>query len=1135
MQINSSRIPNLIKIYIKSLSLVIVFIALSSASWVNARTRTFCSGSFECGIPLLKDPTISWTGGSYPCGGDQEIVCASGAPCDSGMGPLDNTLTSNLPFTIVCPTIDPSPPCTSPSTYNIPNSTVSTVCYECGNDEGDGTSRLGCNLPQKCKTGLEHITPASTGLDGPITNCPSYLPPDPPDINYPEQNKTVTYNLPSPIPDLEFPYTIPAINQSMPSAATIVNTQGICTDGLPEDFSGMSRHAWPIVEPFSELPGTVFVIHGRGSSCTGGRNRLLDSAGLYERNHLTYCVEYAQEDNLDLDDPPSINTVRVLPVLQDETGDGSVSCVAQDNCSFDRNSPLFTKEAATLSVPAIADVLAEAIKTIPTVGEITLVPHSQGGFIARALINQHYDDLRWSGKKIARMVSLAHPYFAKDQDPQKYVPWLCSGPSEGNLDCAVGRWLRGWDDWLASGGEQIDNTDFSQIHWVAVAGDGFGADGVTPGGITIESLDGVDCSEIFGGINGTTVEGDTSVPIQSSLGIDEFGFYPISQLEFDSSSQERCTHNAPCLFEERLARAPGDLPQASPRSTGFGALDFDGADDMLVIVNPADLAQLEISGSMTLEAWIKVDEKGRGYIVSKQGEYQLFLSASGILHWAIRNTSPGWASQNTGYVPPKHQWTHVAFVYDQSVGQAQTYANGVLVHSRTASGPVGDFDPLNDEFRIGHRQLGGAHFKGLIDEVAVWGRALSQDEITDRLESETPALMTGLLGLWKFDESEGNSVADASGNGLTIVLDEAGIDATPLRRNGIRKDGRLGGAVYFDGINDHVAITNSIALPELEVDDMLTLEAWVYPRESAAVPPGSGSIVSKEGEYQLTRLANGNIAFTLATASPGWSTRSTSVNLPAFQWSHVALVFDGQDQEARVFMNGTLVFTEAATGPIGDFSGHTTQDELWFGGRQAFATTRYFGVIDEVRVWNVARSQTDIETSMNIPLIGTETGLVGYWRFDELESGTVFDYTAGNNHGALGRAENDARPQPALATLLPGYPASLISDIDHDGLNDSDETVLLGTDPLKEDSDGDGLTDAEEVRGGGDPNVDECEADMDADGDVDGLDTEKIASNFVLIICNGNCPNDLNGDGVVDGSDLQVLANDLGRTNCPPD
>jgi hypothetical protein len=286
---------------------------LTADAPASARTRTICSGSFTCHetvTPFGFDIGVPVPGKAYACGADRQMVCDSGAQCDAGHSPLDNTLTTEVPFTISCPTIgggycDPA--------YNIPDDTVSSVCYACGKDQGSGSSRLGCNAASPCDPGLEHITPASTGLDGPITACPSYLPPDPGDTTYASQSVPVTIG--SPV-NQTFNYTVPAMQVEMPSSATIVTTQGVCTDGLPQDFSGASRDSWPASDLGSALPGTVFVIHGRGASCTGGRNGLLNEGGLLRRNYLVYCVEYAQENHSGPGDAPTIQTVRVLPVLE---------------------------------------------------------------------------------------------------------------------------------------------------------------------------------------------------------------------------------------------------------------------------------------------------------------------------------------------------------------------------------------------------------------------------------------------------------------------------------------------------------------------------------------------------------------------------------------------------------------------------------------------------------------------------------------------------------------------------------------------------------------------------------------------------------------------------------------------------
>ncbi len=74
-------------------------------------------------------------------------------------------------------------------------------------------------------------------------------------------------------------------------------------------------------------------------------------------------------------------------------------------------------------------------------------------------------------------------------------------------------------------------------------------------------------------------------------------------------------------------------------------------------------------------------------------------------------------------------------------------------------------------------------------------------------------------------------------------------------------------------------------------------------------------------------------------------------------------------------MNGELVGEAAFTENIG--SGNAG---LYIGGTWS---SSFKGAIDEVRLWNVCRSQTDIQSAMTKPLSGDETGLVGYWPLDE--------------------------------------------------------------------------------------------------------------------------------------------------------
>ena len=84
------------------------------------------------------------------------------------------------------------------------------------------------------------------------------------------------------------------------------------------------------------------------------------------------------------------------------------------------------------------------------------------------------------------------------------------------------------------------------------------------------------------------------------------------------------------------------------------------------------------------------------------------------------------------------------------------------------------------------------------------------------------------------------------------------------------------------------------------------------------------------------------------------------------------------------------------------------------------------GYFEEFRVWNVARSATEIKENTNKPLVGNETGLVGYWKFDEASGTTAVDAvtTAGHTAHAGTLKADSAAHNPTFVT--PTTPLPLV-------------------------------------------------------------------------------------------------------------
>ena len=83
------------------------------------------------------------------------------------------------------------------------------------------------------------------------------------------------------------------------------------------------------------------------------------------------------------------------------------------------------------------------------------------------------------------------------------------------------------------------------------------------------------------------------------------------------------------------------------------------------------------------------------------------------------------------------------------------------------------------------------------------------------------------------------------------------------------------------------------------------------------------------------------------------------------------------------------------------------------------ATGAFFGTMDEVRIWNVARSAADIQSTMGSPLPGAQTNLLGRWSMDEGTGTTITDSTGNGNTGTIQNTPVWVAGTPYVSTPLP--------------------------------------------------------------------------------------------------------------------
>jgi hypothetical protein len=205
-------------------------------------------------------------------------------------------------------------------------------------------------------------------------------------------------------------------------------------------------------------------------------------------------------------------------------------------------------------------------------------------------------------------------------------------------------------------------------------------------------------------------------------------------------------------------------------------------------------------------------------------------------------------------------------------------------------------------------------------------------------------------------------------------------------------------ALDFDGIDDYVDCGINTSL---NLRSSMTIELWIKPNQNM----GNGKwdrLVNKDWYTGYFFGGKEGATNALAVALSGDLNAAVTPNntIDIGVWQHVGFVFDDPANTIKIYKNGVLISTSTWNGTItGNPNSSLTLSQ---------SSETFNGAMDDVRIWNVARTQTEIQTNMNTELAGTETGLKAYYLFNQgISSGnnttitSVTDKTANVLNGTL--------------------------------------------------------------------------------------------------------------------------------------
>lgn len=186
---------------------------------------------------------------------------------------------------------------------------------------------------------------------------------------------------------------------------------------------------------------------------------------------------------------------------------------------------------------------------------------------------------------------------------------------------------------------------------------------------------------------------------------------------------------------------------------------------------------------------------------------------------------------------------------------------------------------------------------------------------------------------------------------------------------------KFANALEFDGVNDYV----NVARP---VGDDFTIEYWIKTIQvgtSGGMWYNGVGIVDAEvggGTNDFGTSLNGSkLAFGIG--NPDYTIISNA-SINDGTWKHIAVTRTKSTGAVAIYINGVL----DKSGTCGNVGTLSAPGYLRLGGMQT-AVNYFDGALDDIRVWNVVRTQDQIATNMNQELNGDESGLVAYFKCNQ--------------------------------------------------------------------------------------------------------------------------------------------------------
>lgn len=364
--------------------------------------------------------------------------------------------------------------------------------------------------------------------------------------------------------------------------------------------------------------------------------------------------------------------------------------------------------------------------------------------------------------------------------------------------------------------------------------------------------------------------------------------------------------------------------------------------------------------------------------------------------------------------PSAGAWHHYAAIFDPGLpnGDITLYVDGNEVASTVSldsfNGPYTGFN--NYTWYLMSRAGSSLFGTGKLDDFRVYSAGLTAEQVKQLFNQGKSVVMGAQstdssgnpdnsaaraycipgdsstcnppVGEWMLNEGNGTTVNDSSGNDIAGTFSGSG---------SLWSTGKSGNAGVFNGSDTVVDFGVGSVSNKLNGAGAVTLETWMKPD---AYPGGtsrarmisihladgySGALLSTYGTGSVEVAGRSGIGDSLQTATYAVSDPTS--------WHFVVGIFDYPNDQIRIYLDGRLVQTQAVTFTNTSYTTGTLTDNHDSLGsyKTTISGDFYQGQLDNVRVYNYARTQTQIAWDYN------RGAPVGWWKFDECQGATAYN------------------------------------------------------------------------------------------------------------------------------------------------